>query len=96
MVPILSLRRHNRLTTNYTTVEATGGSPYLQQHRHTTVYGDYGTSGGTIGTASNSAGTGAAVYTGNVDTSSTGGSVSVGNAGNMPPYITCYMYKRTA
>lgn len=79
--------------TEFDTLGETGGSKYLQEHKHT--YG--GSSGGeyigavsTGWTASVTGGTGkisndTATYTGGVRTGT--GGVSVGNSGNLPPYI---------
>lgn len=78
--------------TEFAAVEKTGGSKYLQQHTHNMKYGDYGaSSGGYYGVATNSqAPSGAPVYSEGVR------DVTTGNSGNLQPYITCYMWKRTA
>lgn len=75
---------------DFASAEKIGGSKYIQQHTHSMTYGDYGNNGASIGCASNSQGTGAAVYSGNVR------GVNTGNSGNLQPYIVCYMWKRTA
>lgn len=80
--------------TEFNTVEKTGGSKYLQEHNHIfsgmkyddsnfTVSGDY------IMTAGN----------GRYDVDPQRfqvADVQTGNSGNLQPYITCYIWKRTA
>ena len=77
----------------FNTVEKTGGSKYLQQHKHSNnCIGWSGDGGFWVGSGN---------YTTlnfNKDTSA-GGNVTgttTGNSGNLQPYITCYMWKRTA
>jgi hypothetical protein len=76
----------------FDTVEEMGGNKLLQAHTHTnTVYIDITPAGGTpdrIIAWGNTAGH--ATY--DIATNSTGG----GNAENLQPYITVYMWKRTA
>lgn len=81
----------NTSETEFKTVEKTGGSKYLQDHWHKT-YIDFG-------------GTQTAECTGYSYTSNSGRpyqpttgvqNVTTGNSGNLQPYITCYMWKRTA
>lgn len=95
-------------STDFNSVEKTGGSKYIQQHQHRditwgkngTLYMYTGVSGST--TVFNLAGSGIYtstydvnstnhIYTGDVDTN-----VNTGGSGNLQPYITCYMWKRTA
>ena len=74
--------------TEFNTVEKTGGSKYLQKHRHETNYG----------TSSSSASYGSGfVYTGVAGhNSAMVHDTGTGDSGNLQPYITCYMWKRTA
>lgn len=78
--------------TEFNSVEKTGGSKYLQQHSHKLVnqiiaHG-YGGGWNLVGehngwwSSDN----------GNMETTSAG----TGNSGNLQPYITVYMWKRTA
>ena len=89
--------------TEFSTVEKTGGSKYIQDHRHEWAnkngrgfVGALGwsyaapSSGSNFPACDDTSGT-----TGGILSSGTG-SVPVGNSGNLPPYITCYMFKRTA
>ena len=77
--------------TEFDTVEEIGGSKYLQTHVHDIDNTGYGQ-----GTA------GDAIVYGNVEakvanymeTAVPDG--TTGNSGNLQPYITCYMWKRTA
>lgn len=74
-----------------------GGSKYLQEHNHTGIYstnngaerkGGYGTSSEHSGVISEMGGTAwTSYYTGTTGT---------GNSGNLQPYITVYMWQRTA
>ncbi len=77
--------------TEFDTVEETGGSKYLQQHSHNTINW---AAGYQTGSQSN-------LYTVLCGNSSSNTRQAVANAGtgdsgNLQPYITCYMYKRTA
>ena len=90
--------------TNFSTVEKTGGHSATEQHLHTVgMATDPGIVGGNV--------TMAEITTGNPHTAwigsgtpygkvgAGGGQTSTfgtGNAGNLQPYITCYMWKRTA
>ena len=83
----------NTSETEFNTVEKTGGSKYLQQHKHyKNCIGWSGDGGFWVGSGN---------YTTlnfGKDTAA-GGDVAgttTGNAGNLQPYITCYMWKRTA
>lgn len=78
--------------TEFNQVEKTGGSKYLQKHTHlipskrsigdvSNVSGDKASAGGTGSWCSNN----------NVT-----GQTGDGNSGNLQPYITVYMWKRTA
>lgn len=81
--------------TEFDTVEETGGNKNLQSHTHVAGYTDAGwttntLSGGTQGNLINvNPGT-----AGNLAAPTT--SAGTGNSGNLQPYITCYMWKRTA
>lgn len=80
--------------TEFNTVEKTGGSKYLQEHIHryesTTLNNNDYALGGTIYAVPKET-TNAAVHR------NTGlPNVTTGNSGNLQPYITCYMWKRTA
>ena len=70
--------------TEFNTVEKTGGSKYLQEHSHIMRW-QYTAASGTT--------TAALAYNGSsIETETTG----EGNSGNLQPYITCYIWKRTA
>ena len=78
----------------FNTVEKTGGSKYLQEHEHSKTTGlykyeySYGIDGQVYkGTSKLQDIT---VWSGKVS------GVTTGNSGNLQPYITCYMWKRTA
>lgn len=77
--------------TEFETVEKTGGSKYMQEHYHEAINYVQGYSGGsqssflTILSASSHSGNAKAVM-----------SAGAGDSENLQPYITCYMYKRTA
>lgn len=74
---------------DFNTVEKTGGSKELQKHNHgVLVAGQGGTStfAATV-TTSNAKGNFNAAY---------GQSVGTGESGNLQPYFTCYIWKRTA
>lgn len=89
--------------TEFNSVEKTGGSKYMQKHQHTEYVNNGGgarypftlANGGGASTAGNffsnnqifSNYTGPQVLTGETGT---------GTSGNLQPYITCYMWKRTA
>ena len=88
--------------TEFVTVEKTGGSKYLQSHNHNLwqaagsevrlSYGDGGTYN-KIGLTYNWAAfpdEGSKISTTDVL------NLTTGNSGNLQPYITCYMWKRTA
>ena len=81
----------NTSETEFNTVEKTGGSKYLQQHSHETINwaGGYQT-----GSQSDFF----TVLAGNstTNTKKAVANAGTGNSGNLQPYITCYMYKRTA
>lgn len=77
--------------TEFNTVEKTGGSKYLQQHSHNTINWAQGYTG--------SGATNLFTVLCGSDTSARKQAVAnagTGNSGNLQPYITCYMYKRTA
>lgn len=80
--------------TEFNTVEKTGGSKYLQEHRHnylttTLTYNDYIAGGEVVAIPKGS--TNKAIYK-----ISDAPNVPYANSGNLQPYITCYMWKRTA
>ena len=81
----------NTSETEFNTVEKTGGSKYLQEHSHNTVNWAAGYQTGsqsgyfTVLCGSSSTNTKQAVA-----------NAGTGDSGNLQPYITCYMYKRTA
>ena len=86
----------------FNTVNKTGGSKYLQSHNHqlwnaagSQVRLNYGTGGGSykIGLTYNwaqIADTGNEINTTNVI------NLTTGNSGNLQPYLTCYIWQRTA
>lgn len=78
--------------TEFNTVEKTGGSKYLQEHRHnylttTLTYNDYIAGGEVVAIPKGS--TNKAIYK-----ISDAPDVPYANAGNLQPYITVYMWKR--
>ena len=79
--------------TEFNTVEKTGGHKLLQAHTHTSQRDFYAFQNTGYGATE---GAGANRWSGlsadNTLTASTGG----GNSQNLQPYITCYMWKRTA
>ena len=75
--------------TEFATVEKTGGSKFLQEHYHTLSKGGQGF------VTSNGAYAGVCGDWGAWNTTGVQG-VQTGNSGNLQPYITCYMWKRTA
>lgn len=80
--------------TEFNTVEKTGGSKYLQEHRHnylttTLTYNDYIDGGDIVAIPKGS--TNKAIYK-----ISEAPDVPYANSGNLQPYITCYMWKRIA
>lgn len=84
--------------TEFGTVEKTGGSKYLQQHTHDKWYewreyanNTYGLRDSIFYSGNHAANTGVWVTCGDV-----GAGVQTGDSGNLQPYITCYMWKRTA
>lgn len=95
--------------TEFNAPEKTGGHKALQSHTHTGTtnstgahthaLGNYGTSGGSFGTVdssnASSSGTRNTGSAGNHSHSFTTNSSGTGNAGNLQPYITCYLWKRT-
>lgn len=92
--------------TEFNEAEKTGGSKYLQKHRHTTTdtnmgFMAYG-SGGTIARA-HMQHSGSSEYiaitaktTDDLGYSKTTADEGTGGSGNLQPFITCYMWKRTA
>lgn len=79
---------------DFNAIEKTGGSKYLQEHRHnylttTLTYNDYIAGGDVVAIPKGS--TNKAIYK-----ISEAPDVPYANSGNLQPYITCYMWKRTA
>lgn len=79
---------------DFNAIEKTGGSKYLQEHRHnylttTLTYNDYIAGGEVVAIPKGS--TNKAIYK-----ISDTPDVPYANSGNLQPYITCYMWKRTA
>ena len=70
--------------TEFNTVEKTGGSKHLQEHSHNVRWQYMGASGSTAAILAYS---GSTISTENAGT---------GDSGNLQPYITCYIWKRTA
>lgn len=87
--------------TEFNTVEKTGGSKYLQSHKHEGLawWGDFGSqsislnAGGVGGYNLSYSGTNRG---GNEKYAIQTANAGDGNSGNLQPYITCYMWKRTA
>ena len=77
--------------TEFSTVEKTGGDKNLQKHSHNVTIPRQT---GSPYFLNNTSVTGVYVYMsdGTYGTTQTGS----GNSGNLQPYITCYMWKRTA
>lgn len=69
---------------NFNSVEKIGGSKYLQEHSHNIKWQYTGASGNTTAIIAYS---GSTIPTENAGT---------GDSGNLQPYITCYIWKRTA
>ena len=85
--------------TEFNTVEKTGGSKYLQAHRHTLTGGSanlYYTSGSSSNWTIFATETGYKWYTDSDIKDNSGNNITTGGSGNLQPYITCYMWKRTA
>lgn len=89
--------------TDFNTVQKTGGSKYLQQHKHSfKVVKDNATnSQGGLPKGNNYQGdnTGWSAYQTNDDGNLAVGNVvgvTTGNSGNLQPYFTCYIWCRTA
>lgn len=80
--------------TEFNAAEKTGGHKELQAHTHNIYsgYQDIGSGGGDAYRYEQWGGNNRGWHGGNLGTSSTGG----GNAGNLQPYITAYVWKRTA
>lgn len=78
---------------DFNIVEKTGGSKYIQDHHHDTPFGIKNTTSG--------AGNLVGIYDTTTATSgvkgvTVGASEGANIAGNLQPYIVCYMYKRIA
>lgn len=96
----------NESEPEFNTVEKVGGSQYMQQHDHATDTSGMGfltyKSGGTISRSQIQKNTSSGFYThGANSTNDLGYSIKTsesgtGASGNLQPYITCYMWKRTA
>lgn len=80
--------------TEFGTVQKTGGSKYLQEHEHVTTTGlykyeySYGINGQVYKAQQKLQDL--QVWSGGV------ANITTGNSGNLQPYITVYMWKRTA
>lgn len=76
--------------TEFSTVEKTGGSKYLQKHSHTVWVPQY--------KGQNLWGLPSYQYTADTyqDQKTTTSETGTGTSGNLQPYITCYMWKRVA
>ena len=85
--------------TEFNAVEKTGGSKYIQQHKHSfrVVKDQVTASDGELPKANDKAGRNSG-WTSYKTDSGVGSvtDVTTGNSGNLQPYITCYMWKRTA
>lgn len=83
--------------TEFDTVQKTGGSKYLQQHSHN-INGWNQYNNGTGGQYSGSQKLGVTTdgADGNRVISSAIANTGSGNAGNLQPYVTVYMWRRTA
>lgn len=88
--------------TEFDTVEETGGSKYMQQHYHQytmNVGGSLGISDNNDRAASMRNATSTRTVGGTITSApltSGGSALTTGSSGNLQPYITCYMWKRTA
>lgn len=79
--------------TEFNTVEATGGSMYLQSHTHSAgILVDNQETGGARYYFNPGGATNGTNFSYSLNVDSTG----LGDSGNLQPYITCYMWKRTA
>ena len=87
--------------TEFNTPNKIGGSKYLQRHRHNKITSLWG---GDLKTYTSDNGSESLYDLGNANVYKTdrqNGALFVtdyegtGNAGNLPPYITCYIWKRT-
>ena len=77
----------------FNTVEATGGSMYLQSHTHSAgILVDNQVTGGARYYFNPGGATNGTNFSYSLNVDSTG----LGDSGNLQPYITCYMWKRTA
>ena len=80
--------------TDFDTISETGGSKYLQEHEHVTTTGlykyeySYGINGQVYKAQQKLQDL--QVWSGGV------ANITTGNSGNLQPYITVYMWKRTA
>ena len=87
--------------TEFNTIGQTGGSKYLQNHRHATpgyarnIYFAYGGDSAWISSESFED-TGFLSYVSEPSDASTGNSMTTGDSGNLQPYIVVYRYRRTA
>lgn len=80
--------------TDFNTVKKTGGSKYIQKHKHTVNWStNLGNAEGRIRLGDNNGGTTTGAYGYAINDKL---DVSTGNSGNLQPYFTCYIWCRTA
>lgn len=78
--------------TEFNTVLKTGGSKYLQKHKHATNWSlSDGNAEGRVKLGSTSGGTSTGAYGFSVNENT---NVPTGDSGNLQPYITVYMWRR--
>ncbi len=80
---------------NFNTVEKTGGSKYLEKHRHAYGFVTDNSSGNFVKGIPT---TSLSERSGTVDAGQVGAidETGSGDSGNLQPYITCYIYKRVS
>ena len=78
----------------FNSVKKTGGSKYLQKHKHATNWSlSDGNAEGRVRLGSGSGGTSTGEYGFSVNENT---NVPTGDSGNLQPFITCYIWIRTA